>query len=590
MVGPGDATTEIRARTLRTVAAAAALFQLAVIVVYRQEMSAASLAVMAIFAVLHVVVASSPWRWLLATTVGSRTAAVYLLGVVGLSLASVATSADVDSEAFWFLVFTHIVAVLVLTRFQTAVLLLVSVVGYPLAAASGAGQTTTTTVIRMAVLVLSTTLLGMIVRHWQAALRRADEATRTAGRHARVLTTVAEATASLVDLDPESILDQVVSTGHGLGFDRLGFWMVDGDVFVLRASSAEVSPATFSPINRGVAGDVLRNPRTLVIDDYPSYEHASGAGLAIGLTSVVAAPVSCGGEVVGILAAGILDARILDAPMVRAVELLAATAGRALDVAARSEAEQRTVAELRRLDAMKDDFIATVSHEMRTPLAVILGALETVLGRDELPGHLRELLLQRAADNGIALKSVIETLLDVGRLDRGSLRYDPAPLRCDRLVAGVVERLGELVEEHRLTVSARPITALGDGELLARVVENLVTNAVRHTPAGTPVEVRTDVRGGLVQISVSDAGPGIPADDLARLGERFFRGGDPNTRGNRGVGLGLTLVSEILELHGSRLDVHSEVGGGATFSFSLELVEDAGEVGADAEVGADLSR
>jgi len=105
---------------------------------------------------------------------------------------------------------------------------------------------------------------------------------------------------------------------------------------------------------------------------------------------------------------------------------------------------------------------------------------------------------------------------------------------------------------------------------MERVAENLLTNAAKHTPPGTRMRLSAREAEGSMVVAVEDAGPGIPEEELVHLGERFFRGGEINTR-QRGLGLGLAIASEILELHGTHLEVHSEVGQGSRFSFRLPL-------------------
>jgi signal transduction histidine kinase len=111
--------------------------------------------------------------------------------------------------------------------------------------------------------------------------------------------------------------------------------------------------------------------------------------------------------------------------------------------------------------------------------------------------------------------------------------------------------------------------------LLDRVVENLLANAAKHTPAGTRVILSVRARGGDAVVSITDGGPGIPPDELKRVGDRFYRGMNTATYRIRGLGLGLALVSEILDIHGSRLEVESEVGRGSQFRFRLPIAHRA---------------
>jgi two-component system OmpR family sensor kinase len=118
------------------------------------------------------------------------------------------------------------------------------------------------------------------------------------------------------------------------------------------------------------------------------------------------------------------------------------------------------------------------------------------------------------------------------------------------------------------------LTVRADPLLLERVMENLLSNAAKHTPEGTAIEIAARVIDGAVEISVADEGPGIPEKELRYLGDRFFRGGDPNTR-TRGTGLGLAVVREILRLHDATLEIESREGRGSRFSFALPATRPA---------------
>jgi len=225
------------------------------------------------------------------------------------------------------------------------------------------------------------------------------------------------------------------------------------------------------------------------------------------------------------------------------------------------------------LDRMKSDFIANVSHELRTPLTAIEGigvTLERHFGtldektQREFLGHLNA--------NATSLHQIITTLLDFSRIEAGRLELDPREVNVRAWLETLMTRLRSVVESHRVTLSApEEVVVRGDPVLLDRVVENLLANAVKHTPEGTRVTLSARAENGRATISVSDEGPGIPSEELSHLGTRFFRGGDSATRQTRGTGLGLAFAREILRLHGTDLEVESEPGRGSRFSFSLPV-------------------
>ena len=141
------------------------------------------------------------------------------------------------------------------------------------------------------------------------------------------------------------------------------------------------------------------------------------------------------------------------------------------------------------------------------------------------------------------------------------------------IVETLVARLGALTSGHDLTVEVRRgLTVKADPVLLERILENLLSNAVKYTPMASHICISGRIEGEAAVLAVTDDGPGIPEEELPHLGERFFRGGDPQTRTTRGTGLGLSLVSEILRLHGSELEIQTQLGEGSTFSFRLPVV------------------
>jgi two-component system phosphate regulon sensor histidine kinase PhoR len=200
-------------------------------------------------------------------------------------------------------------------------------------------------------------------------------------------------------------------------------------------------------------------------------------------------------------------------------------------------------------------------------------------GRVEIRSSAGHQLIGRLAANAERLGRMVTNLLDMSRLYQEGVRVDLSPVPLADVVRAVADRLETLSLDHeiRCEVLAEP-TALADAVLLEHVLENLISNAVKHTPRGTHVSVRLEERRDLAVIRVSDDGPGIPVAELPRLTERFFRGGDPMTRETSGLGLGLALVADILLAHGTRLHVESGEGQGAEFSFSLEVLADGGPI------------
>ncbi|MEZ5488502.1 MAG: phosphate regulon sensor histidine kinase PhoR [Steroidobacteraceae bacterium] len=227
----------------------------------------------------------------------------------------------------------------------------------------------------------------------------------------------------------------------------------------------------------------------------------------------------------------------------------------------------RDVSRQTRLETMRKDFIANASHELRSPLTVIAGYLETLAADPDIEPELRSPLLemQRQAER---MTAIITDLLELSRLEAS-----------DEQVEGGAFDVGELATALRNEVMQRPIhpaaitvsidsdaALVGDAGLVRTAFANLVDNAVKYTPAGSSIALRwwTDGQGG--HFSVSDDGPGIPAQHLPRLTERFYRVDPGRARATGGSGLGLAIVKHVLQRHGGELEVSSSPGRGSTFT------------------------
>lgn len=235
-----------------------------------------------------------------------------------------------------------------------------------------------------------------------------------------------------------------------------------------------------------------------------------------------------------------------------------------------AEQEREAAQRLRSVDEMKNSFLQAVSHELRTPLSVVLGFAVTLERRDtELPEEDRHAMLRRLTVNARKLERLLSDLLDLDRLARGTLEVHRQPTELHTLVSRIVEE-AEL-PEHPVRLDVHPVVAMLDGPKVERILENLLANAGRHTPSGTPVWVRTEARPGGIRIVVEDTGPGIP-DSLKRtVFEPFERGHNPAH--SPGTGVGLSLVMRFAELHGGSAWVEDRPGGGASFRVFLPTPE-----------------
>jgi PAS domain S-box-containing protein len=228
----------------------------------------------------------------------------------------------------------------------------------------------------------------------------------------------------------------------------------------------------------------------------------------------------------------------------------------------------------RGLEAAKSDFIATVSHELRTPMTAVLGAAKTLLREDiELTPERRQQLLEMIGAQGTRLTQITEEVLLANRLDRGDLRIDSERVDVSAVVAEAVETMRERLPE---SVSVRAVrsangdaAALGDRDRIEQVLVNLLDNAVKYSPDGGEVVVKTVPSASTVRVEVSDEGMGISPAEHDAVFEKFYRG-DPQHRSvPSGTGLGLYVCRELVRRMGGTIGVRSEPGAGSTFWFDL---------------------
>jgi len=236
------------------------------------------------------------------------------------------------------------------------------------------------------------------------------------------------------------------------------------------------------------------------------------------------------------------------------------------------------VTELRRLEQVRTGFMANVSHELRTPLTAIHGYVETLLGGalDE-PENARRFLeiVHRQTER---LGRLINDLTDLSNIELGKVSLDLAPTRLDEVLDSVLAVMLPRAQAAGVTVGAetppRLAAVKADHDRLAQILINLVDNAVKYTPRGGTVRIRaTETGRGMVEVSVEDTGIGIPAADLPRITERFYRVDKARSRELGGTGLGLAIVKHLVLAHGGELRIESELERGTTVRFTLPASE-----------------
>jgi two-component system sensor histidine kinase GlrK len=235
---------------------------------------------------------------------------------------------------------------------------------------------------------------------------------------------------------------------------------------------------------------------------------------------------------------------------------------------------------LQELDDMKGEFLAHVSHELRTPMASIQEGTHLLL--DEIPGPVTQeqrTTLRIMADSSRRLITLISTILDLSKMDAGMMEYRIVPTDLKRVADISVNKLQLLADAKHvqilLEVPAQRVWVNADALRIEQVLDNLLSNALKFSSEGGIVKVfmKPDPKAGVLEVSVTDAGPGIQAEDLPYIFERFYQGRTKSKHATPGSGLGLALAKKVVEVHGGRIWIESEVKKGTTVRFILRLTK-----------------
>jgi len=278
---------------------------------------------------------------------------------------------------------------------------------------------------------------------------------------------------------------------------------------------------------------------------------------------VALVPVRLGGQTVGSLA---FAGRVLSRAALNAVAYLVAIGverARALDEASRLEA-------VRKSETLKSALLDALAHDFKTPLTSIKGALTHLLGKKHDAEE--EELLTLANEETDRLNRLVVEVIEMARIEAGKLHPDRRPHAIADVVSTALRELDSQLKDRTVLVEISqdlPPVAV-DFEFVQQVIKQLLDNAVRYSPPGSPVTISAELKGDKIVVSVSDRGQGIDEQEQSRIFDKFFRG-----RGSRfqvaGTGLGLSIAKGIVEAHGGRIWIASQLGEGSVFSFSLPV-------------------
>ena len=362
-----------------------------------------------------------------------------------------------------------------------------------------------------------------------------------------------------------------------LPFDRAAIVLVEGGAARVIATAGvgaddHLPPGSLIGVSDSVLEQVIGEGRTVYREDiaelrYPGEEDL----LALGVRSRVLAPLQLGGRSIGALAISRTEPSSFSQVEIDLVTLLGRLVATTVQNLRTYEAERATVEELRRLSALRADFVSLVSHELRTPMAAVIGSARTLQHRwRELRPDQRESFLAVIADETTRLSALVGDVLDTSRIEAGTFGYAFAEVDLANVVRDSVAAAGVGQDEVRLTSELPPAlpAVRGDAERLRQLVDNLISNAIKYSDSGGEVHIEARADDGHVVVCVRDTGPGIAPEHQAQIFEKFGRVAGTD---KPGTGLGLFLSRSFAEAHGGSLAVDSAPGEGAVFTLTLPV-------------------
>jgi K+-sensing histidine kinase KdpD len=290
-------------------------------------------------------------------------------------------------------------------------------------------------------------------------------------------------------------------------------------------------------------------------------------------------PLKCKDAVLGYMEILGRTSYELDSEQVKLLEAI----GQQVGIAIENERLTKRAAETRvaqELDHLRSELISNVSHELRTPLGLIKAASTTLLRQDiEFDQEIRETLLRGIDEETDRLEHIVNNLLDLSRLEQKRLTLDRSTTDIGPLIRNVIESMQPQIQpklQVEYNSPSQPLMADVDAKHIEQVLRNLLTNAIKYSPDGGTIAIEVGQNKKELIVQFRDQGVGIPAADLKKIFERFYRVDNNITRDVSGAGLGLAISRELVEAHGGRIWVESEWGAGSTFYFTLPLETESG--------------
>lgn len=344
---------------------------------------------------------------------------------------------------------------------------------------------------------------------------------------------------------------------------------------VTGAKSEEVRSIVV-PLENSIAGYILRQGKPLIVKDarddprfFPQVDTSSG----FVTRSILGVPLQVKEQAIGVIEAiNKIGDDTFSQEDVDILTTLAAQAAVAIENAQLLDEVQRAYDELKELDRMKNNFINIASHELRTPLTIILGYASVL--EEEASGRAKK-QLSVVCQSALKLRDLIDVMVNLRHLEVGETLLELECFALQDIITTAVQEFRPLTDAKRqsfkVKLPVKPLMVEADHQKLYLVLSNLLSNAIKFTPAGGDIGLVAEARGQEAVVMVWDDGPGIPAEERERIFDRFYQIEDSLDRRHEGIGLGLPLTKGLVELHGGRIWVQSQVGKGSAFFFAVPL-------------------
>jgi signal transduction histidine kinase len=381
-----------------------------------------------------------------------------------------------------------------------------------------------------------------------------------------LLQTITQAATELTDTEASSIMLVDKNTGE------LRFEAVSG------SKREEVKRITV-PLEDSIAGWIAREGKPLIISDAqqdPRFYTQVDETTDFETRSILGVPLQVKGEVIGVLEAlNKTGDEIFSQDDMHTLSTLAAHAAIAIENARLVTEIQKAYEELSELDRLKSDFVAIVSHELQTPLTVILGYASFL--KKEATGAASE-QVDAVLQSALRLRSLINDMINLRHIETGEIELELEQLSLNELSTAITAEFASLAEAKKQSVTIQLAPQLliveADRQKLHLVLANLLSNAIKFTPEGGHIRVEIKTKGNEAWVSVRDTGVGIPPSKQERIFDRFYQVEPSLTRRFEGMGLGLSIAKGMIELHGGRIWVESVEEMGSSFTFALPLSEE----------------